>query len=154
MIRINIKNGETFKLDLNDEAQAKRLLSLLQNWDFQEQITAITTLRQYSRKHRCPNRGCRNLVTTVCPSCGVIQDNGSFKYTGNQYTLTRPQAFNNVNFGVELIPSNTDDATRGIEKLICNAGGVQLMISTYGNQPSTRVTLREIGEQRYNPLMR
>jgi hypothetical protein len=154
VIRINTSDGSTFKLDLKDEKQAKRLIELLGDYEFQKHITAITAMRQYSRRHRCPTRGCKRLTKMVCPVCGEVDDGGSFSYTGNQYTLVRPNTFERVSFSIEDSPTDVDKNVNGGEKLICNAGSTQLTIMVYSNQPSARVTLRKIGEQRYNPNVR
>jgi hypothetical protein len=150
VVKININDGNTFKLDLSNEDQAKELIQLLGDYDFQQKITAITAFKQYTRRHRCPNKGCKQLVKLVCPDCGVVNDGGNFVYTGNQYTLIRPNA-NRVSFSVENTPF---DAKGGTEKLICNAGEMQLSITTYAQQPAARVMLLKIGEQRYNPNIR
>jgi hypothetical protein len=153
MIRINISNGKTFRLDLNDEEQAKKLVELLGEHSFQESITGITVMRRYARRHRCSNQGCKRMAKLVCPVCGEIGDGGYFNYTGNQYTLVRPNSFDRVSFAVENSVVNGGKGVNGGEKLICNAGDVQLQIMAYAHQPSARVTLRKIGKQRYNPII-
>lgn len=151
MIRINTSNGNTFRLDLADEDQARKLVKLLGDYDFQRTITGITVMRRYTRRHRCNNQGCKRVAKLVCPVCGEIEDGGRFSYTGNQYTLVRPSSFDRISFAVENSVSNGDNGVNGGEKLICSAGGVQLQIMAYAHQPSARVSLREIGKQRYNP---
>ncbi len=154
MIRINTSDGQTFKIDLDDEKQAKTLIKLLSDYDFQKNITAITGMKHYSRRYRCPNRGCKRPTKMACPVCGEIEDGGSFFYTGNQYTLIRPNKFDKISFYIEKSRENVDIGVDVGERLICNAGSIQFTLMTYSNQPSTRITLREIGEQRYNPIVR
>lgn len=151
VIRINTSDGKTFNLDLSDEKQAKHLMKLLGSYDFQKSISGITALRRYTRRHRCPNQGCKRVATLNCPACGEINDNGRFNYTGNQYTLARPNTFDKISFAVENSVNNVGSDANGGEKIICNAGSVQLQIMAYAHQPSARLILREIGEQRYNP---
>jgi len=151
MIRINTSDGKTFRLDLGNEEQARELVGMMSNYDFQKSVTGITVMRRYTRRHRCPTQGCKRVATLVCPVCGEIEDNGRFSYTGNQYTLVRPHSFDRISFAIENSVSNGENGVNGGEKLVCSAGNVQLQIMAYAHQPSARVTLREIGEQRYNP---
>jgi len=150
MLRINTKDGNTFKLDLENENQAKRLVSLLADEEFQKSITGITVMRRYKRRHRCPNHGCKRPTKLVCPTCGEVDDSGNFEYMGNQFAITRPETFDRVSFAAEnsIIPGGS---VIGGERLICFAGDVQLMIMAYSNQPTARVTLQKVGKRRFSP---
>jgi len=153
VFRINTANGDTFKLDVNDEEQAKRLLTLLKSHKFQQDISGITVLRRYTRRHRCPNPECKRPAKLVCPKCGEIDDGGVFSYMGVQYTLARPDTFDKVSFSAEGLERDDAVNMKGGERLVCFAGDVQLTIMAHAQQPAARVTLRRIGKQRYNPLV-
>lgn len=150
MIKINTSSGETFKLDLNNEEQAKKLVSLLRDYKFQNEITGITVLRKYKRRHRCNNPNCKRISKAICPRCGEIDDGGNFNYT-DQYTLVRPSSFGKINFTIEESKTNATKNQNVGEKIICNAGDIQLSIMAYSQQPATRISIQRIGNQRYNP---
>ena len=150
MLRINTKNGETFKLDLGDERQAAELIKMLADSEFQRSISAITVMKRYTRRHRCPNQGCKRLAKLVCPKCGEIHDDGEFSYMGNQFAIVKPDSFDKVCFEAENSMIN-DGEDIGGEKLVLYAGDVQLTIMAYTQQPTARVTLRKIGKRRFNP---
>ena len=153
MFRFNTSDGDTFKLDTQDEEQAKRLLRLLKDHSFQQKVTGITVLKRYTRRHRCPDPRCKRPAKLVCPTCGEIDDGGVFTYTGVQYTLLRPEGFDKVSFSAESLDKEDDTSMKGGERLVCFAGDVQVTIMAHAQQPSTRITLRRIGKQRYNPLV-
>jgi hypothetical protein len=153
VFRINTADGDTIRLDPHDEEQAQRLLSLMKDHKFQEKISGITVLRRYTRRHRCPNSGCKRHAKLVCPKCGEIDDGYKFTYTGLQYTLARPDTFDKVSFTAEGLERDDSVNMKGGERLVCFAGDVQLTVMAHAQQPAARVTLRRIGKQRYNPLV-
>lgn len=153
MLRINTKDGKTFKIDLNDKEQYEKLSELLSDNEFQKNITAITLMKRYSRKHKCTNRGCNKMAKLVCPDCGEVYDKGEFTYMGNQFALIKPDSFDKVCFEAENSMIN-DGENVGGEKLVCYAGDIQLTIMSYSQQPTARVTMRKIGKRRYNPKLK
>lgn len=136
MIKINTKHGDTYKFDLDDEEQAVRLLKLMNDVGFQRIITGITLSQRYRRKYRCNK--CKSVSKLVCPNCGESEDNGRFNYI-SQCTLTRPQS-EYVNFAIDCTDKIVNKKTNG-ERLICNAGNTQIIITAYKRQPSSRIIL-------------
>jgi hypothetical protein len=150
MLRINTKDGKTFKLDMDDEKQAAELVKLLSGEKMQQNITAVAVMKKYTRRHRCSNPNCKRTARLVCPHCGEIEDNGEFSYMGNQLAVIKPDTFDKVCFEAERSMIG-DGKTVGGEKLVCFAGDVQLTVMAYAQQPTARVTLRRIGKRRFNP---
>lgn len=153
MFKINTDTGETFRLDTHNESEAKKLLQLLGDRKFQQTITGLTVLRQYSKRYRCPNPKCRKPAKLICPSCGEVTDNGRVTYTGVHYTLLRPEDFDNISFHAETIEPDPEQGLKGGDKIVCFMGDVQLTIMAHASQPASRIALRKIGKQRYNPLV-
>lgn len=151
MIRINTSDGFTLNIDLRNPEQFQELAFLLNDEKFQNKITGISSIQRYNRKIRCSK--CKKSAKIICSSCGA-EENNIFQYTGNQFSLIRPISFNNVNFQIENNVDNIDGKIIGGEKFICNTGNVQLIVMSYVNQPSSRITIREIGYQRFDSNIR
>lgn len=138
MIRINTKYGNTYKFDLDDSDQARKLIGLLEDQNFQNIITGITLLRTYKRRHRCSNDKCKRTSKMICPKCGELDDD-YFRYTSH-CTLIRPH-LEGVEFGIEKAHKIDDEEVIIGEKLLCKARGINLSVTQYKRQPASRIIL-------------
>lgn len=139
MIKINTTYGDTYKFDLENSEQAKKLIELLDDEEFQSIITGITLLQNYKRKHRCTNRNCKCVSKLVCPRCGEIKNDNVFNYI-NQYSLKRPNC-KKVNFQITKENKIVNGIRNGRVRLLCSTEDIQLSITTYHPQPASRIIL-------------
>lgn len=132
MLKIHTADGQTVRIDLSDEAQARELLSKLDSDRYQRTITGASLVETHEAKGRC--RACGEKVT-----CQI----------GVQYSVSRPQAFRRVEYEVEHMPET--ERVKGGERIVLFADDMCLTLTAHRSQPSARVTLVTVGKRRYKP---
>jgi len=132
MLKIHISDGQTVRIDLSDESQARELLAKLHSDRFQDSITGVSLVETHDVKARCR-------------SCG---DKASSQI-GVQYSVSRPQAFRRVEYEVEHVPEA--GKVKGGERIVLYADDVCLSVMAHRSQPSARVTLARVGKRRFKP---
>lgn len=136
MLKIHTSDGQTHRLDLTDEAQAREWLPLLARQDFQATLKGITLVE----RHPCRGK---------CPQCGTTM---SGRDMGVQYSVSRPDDFRSVFFQVEAVEPN--GRVKGGERVTVFADDVRLVLMAHASQPATRVTVTRMGKRRFNPQHR
>ena len=150
MFKIHTSDGLTVRVDLDNEEQAQEWLKRLKDPNFQDTITGISVVQRCGGKFRCPT--CGKAARLTCTTCGLPPQE-IICGTGVQYSLSRPTGFGKANYLVERMEPNANGKIRGGEKVTCFVGDVRLTMMIHAAQPSTRISLLKIGEQRYNPYV-
>lgn len=129
MLKIHTTDGDTIRIDLRDDTQAKEWLTRLECDDFQASISGVSLVERHATRARCP-------------SCGAK----SFGSTGVQYSVSRPQGATGVVYCVESVES---EGRRGERVTVC-ADDVRLTLMAHASQPSARVTLFKASNRQQN----
>lgn len=137
MFKVHTKNGETFKLDLSDENQAKEWIEKFKDKDFQSIITGITVVKRCGGKLRCK---CKN-------SCSQEHTCN----TGVQFSVSRPNGIKDVFYQIEKI--NPSENNNGGERITCFVENMSLTMMSHNNQPASRIILSKLGKRGYNPFL-
>lgn len=122
MFKIHTSDGRTIGVDPSDPEQAREWVERLERPSFQASITGVTLIERHDVSGRCPE--CDQRVSLR---------------TGVQYSMSRPQGFRHVNFGVESI--EPDGKVKGSDRLVLLANELRLVLTAHHSQPSARVTL-------------
>ena len=133
MLKLHTSDGQTVRIDLGDESEAREWLARLGRPEVQADITGVSLVEKHDTHARCPSCGAR------C-SCNL----------GVQYSISRPQDFSRVYFHVEAVPPR--GKVRGGERVVLFVDDVRLTVMAHGSQPSARVVLSKVGRQRFNPF--
>jgi hypothetical protein len=149
VFKIHTKDGETIRVDLQDEDQARELLQRLKSNQFQEQITGIAILQKCTGRFKCPT--CKRSKKLVCAHCGR-REPLALCDKNVQYTLSRPEGFDQFYYHVEDMERDDLEGLKGAEKITCFVDDVRITMVVHREQPSTRIALLKTGRQRYNPL--
>ena len=131
MLKIHTSDGQTIKVDLTDEIQARSWLNILSRDDFQATIKGVSLVEKH--------------LIGKCRCCGSPTD----RSIGVQYSISRPEDFKKVFFHLESIAPN--GRIKGGEKVIVFTDDVMLMLMAHRSQPAARVTISKVGKQMYNP---
>jgi hypothetical protein len=75
-------------------------------------------------------------------------------YRGVQYSLPKPQGFQDILFIAEYVAADEDRKVKGGERVFCIADSVRVGLMVHKAQRAVRVTLLKQGKQRWSPLMR
>jgi hypothetical protein len=135
VLRIHTMDGQTSTLDLRDESQAKSLLQSLGRYEFQSTVSGLTLAEMHQ-------------VRGACRACGMKRH----ATIGCQFSLTRPQAFREVNFEAEAVEA--DGRISGGERLVAYCDDVRLSIMAHAAQPAVRIVLSKIGRRKFDPANR
>lgn len=135
MIKVHTKSGQTLRLDLRDESQAREWVERLARSDFQRDVSGVTIVSHHDAAARCSECGARG-----AGSLGV------------QYSLARPDSFDQVSFHVEGVEQS--GRVRGGERLIVFADDIRVTAMAHAAQPAVRVSVSKMGRRRYNPYAR
>lgn len=150
VLKIHTADGQTHRVDLGDEKQAKEWLSRLRDRSFQDSVTGISVIQDCHGRIRCTN--CKKTGSLACKACGSAMANDAYTKIGVQYSLSRPDGYGPVFYSVDKIDPEPDSKVRGGERVTCFAGDSRISMMVHAGQPSVRVTLLKTGKQRYNPL--
>jgi hypothetical protein len=131
MLKIHTSDGQTIRIDLADEAQAREWLDRLKRDDFQATISGISMVETHETR-------------TKCAECGA-KASGDI---GVQYSVSRPQQFNRVRYQVEH--TKADGKAKGSERVIVFADDVRMTMTAHQSQPSSRIAMAKIGRQRFS----
>lgn len=131
MLKIHTIDGETLRIDMADEEQAKRLLGQLRTHKFQNAITGVSLVETHTVRARC--------------RCGERPTS----QIGVQYSVSRPQAFRSVEYELEYV--SVDGGAKGGERVVLYTDDVCLTMMAHRSQPSARVTLNKVGKRRFKP---
>jgi hypothetical protein len=152
MLKIHTADGKTHRLDIQDREQAKALLGMMKQRDFQATITGVSIVGEAGSRIRCPS--CDRAGRLVCQGCGAPVANEARTTTGVQYSLSKPDGYQGpVYYTVEEVASDPAAHVRGGERVTCFAGDSRIQMMVHRGQPSVRITLVKTGRQRYNPLI-
>ena len=88
----------------------------------------------------------------MCSNCGHPSKEVTCG-TGVQYSLSRPNGYDQVFYLAEHIEPDASIKLRGGEKITCFAGDARVALMAHAGQPAVRITLLKTGKQRYNPIM-
>jgi len=133
VLKLHTSDGQTVRIDLDDEDQARYWLARLGHSDVQRTITGISLVEHHDARARCASCGSK----CSCP-------------LGVQYSVTRPQDFSRVYFHVERVAPR--GKVRGGERVVLFVDDVRLTVMAHASQPSARVVLSKVGRQRFNPF--
>lgn len=131
MLKIHTCDGQTVRVDLADETQARFWLERLGKEEFQATINGVSLVERHS--------------IGKCQGCG----NKYGKEIGVQYSITRPDDFRKVFFHIEYIQPN--GKVKGGEKVTVFSDEIRLVLMAHRSQPAARVTVSKTGKQKYNP---
>lgn len=148
MLKIHTKNGDTLRLDLNDENQASSILTQLKNKKFQEEITAVSILKTCDGRQRC--NVCGRPVRSVCDNCGEEKERLNCS-TLFQLSLPKPVNHKNTFYYFEKIELENN---KGGERLVCFSDEIKISLMVHSGQPAARLGIVKIGEQKFNPYLR
>ena len=148
MFKIHTSNGDTHRVDFDDEEQSATWSERLKHSDFQKIITGVSIVQECVARMRCPSCKRGHLI---CKECGHELTNCHTK-TGVQYSLSKPDGFGPAFYLVECVTPDEDAKIRGGERISCFVGDSRLSMMVHRGQPSVRVTLLKTGRQRYNPF--
>jgi hypothetical protein len=149
MLKIHTSDGQTTRLDLSDEEQAKEWLERLKNRNFQATIRGISVVQECEGRFKCPN--CKRTAKLVCASCGH-SEHGVTCGSGVQYSLSRPADFGDVFYLVENVKPDKDLRIRGGEKVTCFTDNIRICLMVHRMQKASRVTVMKTGKHRFNPF--
>lgn len=149
MFKIHTSDGQTVRIDLNDEKTAKQWFPKLSDPKFQSTITGITIIQRCNVKAKCDH--CGKVAEVHCANCGCTNEDIGCK-AGVQYSLSKPSVFGNVEYKLQILAANESIGLRGGEKIVCSFGDMQMVVMAHANQPAIRISLNKIGKQRYNPV--
>lgn len=135
MLKIHTSDGQTHRVDLADEDQAREWLPRLARADFQATVNGVSLVE-------------RHPVSGRCQHCGK----SSGRDMGVQYSVSRPDDFRSIFFQVEAVEPN--GRVKGGERVIVFADDVCLTLMAHASQPATRVTIKRTGKRRFNPNTR
>lgn len=71
-------------------------------------------------------------------------------HRGVQYSLPRPQDFEDVFLYGERLPAN--GKAKGGVRMVCQAGDVRIVVMVHEGHRAARVSVARVGKLRYNPL--
>lgn len=134
MLKIHTSDGQTHRLDLTSDEDARFWLPKLSRHDFQETIKGISVVERHN--------------VGKCRQCGMSPD----RDIGVQYSITRPELFRKIFFNVENIEQN--GKIKGGEKVIVFIDDIRLILMAHYSQPAARVTITKVGNQKFNPYRR
>lgn len=132
MLKIHTIEGDTFRVDLSDESQAREWLPMLERADFQSRITGVSLVENHVVNCRC----------AVC-------DNEVSKRIGVQYSISRPKSGRSIKYEIERIPPS--GAVKGGEKVDLFVDEIRLTLVAHAAQPSARITVNHLGKRRHSP---
>jgi len=132
LLKIHTIDGDTIRVDLSDEEQAREWLPMLERSDFQSRITGVSLVENH-------------LVTCRCANC----NEEATKKIGVQYSVSRPRSFRSIIYEIERIPPS--GAVKGGEKIDLFVDDVRLTLVAHAAQPSARVTVNHVGKRRHSP---
>lgn len=132
MLKIHTTSGDTIRIDLADEEQAREWLAKLERDSFQAEISGVSVVEHHEVRARCSECGAK--------PTGQI---------GVQYSVSRPQGLNSVHYEVERIEG--DGKVKGGERVTLYAGDVRLVLMAHQSQPSARIILNKLGRRRFAP---
>lgn len=78
----------------------------------------------------------------------------SLLLNGVSYSIPRPREFGDLFVFAEAVEEDTDARIKGGERLLLQAGDVQILLMAHNGQRAARVDVTRTGRQRYNPLQR
>jgi len=131
VLKIHTCDGQTLRVDLADEEQARLWLDRLAREDFQATINGVSLVERHS--------------VGKCQECG----RRSSRDIGVQYSVTRPDDFKKVFFNIEYIRPN--GKIKGGERVTVFSDDIRLVMMAHKSQPAARVTVSKIGKQKFNP---
>jgi len=132
LIKIHTSDGDTIRIDLGDESQAREWLARLKSHSFQSSIRGISIVESHG-------------VRSKCRSCGA-------KITGDlgvQYSVSRPEAFRSVEYDIEHVPET--GKLKGGERVVVYADDVRISTMVHRSQPAAKVTATKVGKRKFNP---
>jgi len=130
VLKIHTADGQTIRVDLSNPEQAREWLQRLEQDQFQKQIRGMALI-EYHR------------VGVTCDACGLKSQG----VIGTQYSLSRPQDFQNIRYEVERNRMGESHS----ERIVVTAGDVMLSVTAHDSQPSARALLVKSGRRRYVP---
>ena len=132
MLKIHTIDGDTIRVDLSDEQQAREWLPRLERSDFQAKITGVSLVENHVVSSRCSR--CNEEVA---------------KRIGVQYSVSRPRSCRSIIYEIERIPPS--GAVKGGEKIDLFVDDIRLTLVAHAAQPSARVTVNHVGKRRHSP---
>jgi len=148
MIKLHTNDGQTNRIDLGDEQQAREWLKRLKDAAFQKTITGVSVLQKCGGHFRCP--ACSRSSKLICSHCGSSANQVECG-TGVQFSLSRPIGMDGVFYLVENIEPDKKTKTKGGEKVTCFAGENRLTLMVHRCQSAAKISLSKTGKQRFNP---
>lgn len=73
---------------------------------------------------------------------------------GLQYSLRRPEKFDEVFFDAYVVGPNRGERFKGGTKVICIAGDVTISLLVHEEEKAGRFSIVRTGKQKYNPLLK
>lgn len=132
MLKIHTSDGQTHRVDLADEEQARFWVERLGREDFQATINGVSLVERHS--------------VGKCQECGRRYG----KEIGVQYSITRPDDFRKVFFHIEYIEPN--GKVKGGERVTVFSDEMRLVLMAHRSQPAARIAVSKTGKQKYNPF--
>jgi len=145
--KIHTCDGLTTRLELEDEEQAKKWLEHSKDPIFQDSITGITIIQKCKGHFKCPS--CKRTSKLICSNCGYSKETTCGN--GKQYTISKPNGFDKIFYHVESLEA--EGKMKGGERVSCFVGNVKISLMVHNSQSSARITLSNIGKQRFNPYV-
>lgn len=148
MLKIHTKTGDTLRLDLNDENQASSILNLLQNKNFQDEITAVSILKVCDGRQRCSV--CGRPIRATCDRCG-IESNHLKCGTSFQLSLPKPVNHKKTFYYFEKVELENN---KGGERIICFSDEIKISLMVHSGQPAAKIGIVKLGTQKFNPYLK